>query len=309
MSHSDNINPIELGASLYVPATRNDLIALGQGQQIPSLRSLIYCTEDAILQKDVETAIQQIKLTLPYLEHQMLRFVRVRNPQVLEQLLSLNHIDRITGFVLPKVCASKLGHYLQVIRKAGLGFTFEYMITVETKDAFSISKMERLRDQLLASELPVLSIRIGGNDLLNLLSMRRERGVTAYQTPLGQIINQLIMIFRPYGFHVSAPVYDYTNDPDTLARETQMDVQHGIIGKTAIHPQQIPIIEAAYQVKSDDLKAAQAVLDPNAQAVFRLGDQMCEPATHRQWAKRILRQAQIYGELPTQELHSTIRTA
>ncbi|MEY4531128.1 MAG: hypothetical protein RLZZ156_1849, partial [Deinococcota bacterium] len=98
MTHSDN-NPIELGASLYVPATRNDLIAIGQGRQIPNLRSLIYCTEDAVLEKDVSTAIQQIKLTLPYLEHKMLRFVRVRNPLVLEQLLGLNHIDRMTGFV------------------------------------------------------------------------------------------------------------------------------------------------------------------------------------------------------------------
>jgi citrate lyase beta subunit len=299
MNHSDTINPIELGASLYVPATRNDLIAIGQGVQIPNLRSLIYCTEDSILEQDVPVAIEQIKLTLPYLEHRMMRFIRARNPLVLEQLLHLNHIDRITGFVLPKISANNLGYYLKTIRKAGLGFAFEYMITVETKDALSVSKMERLRDQLMASELPVLSIRIGGNDLLNLLFMRRERGITAYQTPLGQIINQLIMVFRPYGFHVSAPVYDYTNDPETLARETQMDVQHGIIGKTAIHPLQIPIIEAAYQVQSDDLKAAQAILDPNAQAVFRIGDQMCEPATHQKWAKRILAQAQIYGEIPT----------
>jgi citrate lyase beta subunit len=78
-----------------------------------------------------------------------------------------------------------------------------------------------------------------------------------------------------------------------------MDVQHGMIGKTAIHPLQIPIIEAAYQVQSDDLKAARAILDPNAQAVFRIGDQMCEPATHQKWAKRILAQAQIYGEVPS----------
>jgi citrate lyase beta subunit len=310
MTHNDNINPLELGASLYVPATRNDLIAIGQGQQIPNLRSLIFCTEDSILENLVPQALEQIRLTLPYLEHPMLRFVRARNPIILEQLLCIKHIDRITGFVLPKVTASNLVDYLEAIRRVGLGFGFQYMITVETKDAFSVSQMERLRDLLLASELPVLSIRIGGNDLLNLLSMRRQRGITAYQTPLGQIINQLIMIFRPFGFHISAPVYDYTNDPETLALETQLDVQNGIIGKTAIHPRQIPIIEAAYQVRSDDVYAAREILKPNAPAVFRIGDQMCEPATHRNWAKHMLLQAQIYGEVPSpnfrKEIHEPI---
>lgn len=292
------LDPLELGASLYVPATRNDLIAIGQGRQIADLRSVIFCLEDSIAQSDLPMALEHIRLTLPYLEAAKLCFVRTRNPETLEQLLNLRHIERLHGFVLPKISPDNLGDYLKVIRHATLGFAFHYMVTLETKETFSSSQMERLRDLLLASELPVLSIRIGGNDLLNLLALRRQRGIDAYATPLGLVIKQLLTIFKPAGFHISAPVYDFTDDPETLARETTIDVQHGLISKTAIHPRQISIIEATYQVPSHDVLAAQAILAPNAPAVFRLDDQMCEPATHRNWAERILRQAQVYGQLP-----------
>ena len=39
----------ELGASLYVPATRGDLAAILTGRRFDGLRSLILCTEDAVL--------------------------------------------------------------------------------------------------------------------------------------------------------------------------------------------------------------------------------------------------------------------
>jgi citrate lyase beta subunit len=292
-------HPIELGASLYVPATRSDLAAIGQGRQIPNLRSVIYCCEDSIKETDVPLALQNLKAALGFFEHPMLRFARPRHPAMLEKMLQLPLIERLNGFVLPKVTASNLADYLKVIRHSSSGFGFQYMITLETKEAFSVQQMEHLRDLLLASELPVLSIRIGGNDLLNLLSLRRQRGVVAYETPLGLVIQQLVSVFKPYGFSVAAPVYDFTDDPETLISEALLDVQHGLVGKTAIHPRQIALIEAAYQVRAEDVIAARAILEPDAPAVFRIGDQMCEPATHREWAKSILNQARIYGELPT----------
>ncbi len=292
------VEAIELGASLYVPATRPDLVAIGQGRQIPNLRSVIYCCEDSIKATDLPLALDNLKTALPFLTQPRLRFARPRNPDVLEAMLQLPLIENLHGFVLPKVTASNLGQYLKVLRHSSNGFTFQYMITVETKEAFSVGKMERLRDLLLASELPVLSIRIGGNDLLNLLSLRRQRGMVAYQTPLGLVIQQLVNVFKPYGFSVAAPVYDFTDDPETLISEALLDVQYGLVGKTAIHPRQIASIEAAYQVRAEDVIAARAILAPDAPAVFRIGDQMCEPATHHQWAKSILQQARIYGELP-----------
>ncbi len=294
----ETVHPLELGASLYVPATRADLLAIGQGEQIPNLRSVIFCCEDSIYETDVPQALHNLGAALPCFESDLLRFARPRNPEVLEQMLSLSGIDNLHGFVLPKISAQNFGQYLEVIRHSSHGFKFQYMITVETREAFSVLEMERLRDLLLASELSVLSIRIGGNDLLNLLSLRRQRGMVAYETPLGLVIRQLVHVFKPFGFSIAAPVYDFTDDPETLIAEALLDVQHGLVGKTAIHPRQIALIEAAYQVRAEDVIAARAILEPNAPAVFRIGDQMCEPLTHSGWAKSILEQARIYGELP-----------
>jgi citrate lyase beta subunit len=81
-----------------------------------------------------------------------------------------------------------------------------------------------------------------------------------------------VRIFHPAGYHLSAPVFDYLDTPEVLAREVAADLQHGLVGKTAIHPAQIPVIEALYRVALDDYETAKAVLAPDAAAVFRRND-------------------------------------
>ncbi|MDR0717930.1 MAG: HpcH/HpaI aldolase/citrate lyase family protein, partial [Azoarcus sp.] len=70
---------------------------------------------------------------------------------------------------------------------------------------------------------------------------------------------------------------------------------HGLIGKTAIHPCQVPLIHDCYRVHADDLEMARQILHRNAPAVFRMHDSMCEPATHRNWAERLHLAASYYG--------------
>jgi citrate lyase beta subunit len=72
-------------------------------------------------------------------------------------------------------------------------------------------------------------------------------------------------------------------------------VAHGLFGKSAIHPEQVAVIEAAYQVSARDLEAAERILADEAPAVFRLQGAMCEPATHRVWATMICERARLYG--------------
>lgn len=281
-----------LGASLYLPATRSDLLDHALGVRVPQARSLIFCTEDAVREDDLPLALAHLEQVMPNLGGQTLRFVRVRNPEVLARVLALPGAERLTGFVLPKVTARGVGAYLDVL---GRGSAHQLMVTVETREAFSALEMESLRDVLLAREAPVLSIRVGGNDLLSTLGLRRTRGLHAYQTPLGPLIDRLVGLFKPYGFNLTAPVYDFTDDAETLAHEVRLDVQHGLFGKTAIHPRQIATIEAAYCVSAADFEAAQAIMRPDAPAVFRMHDMMCEPATHRSWAQAILDRAEVYG--------------
>jgi citrate lyase beta subunit len=103
------------------------------------------------------------------------------------------------------------------------------------------------------------------------------------------------MTFRPHGFNLSGPVFEYLERSDVLAREVRQDLAHGLFGKTAIHPEQVPVIERQYWVSAQDLDAAEKILAAGAPPVFRLHGAMCEPATHQTWARLILARARLYG--------------
>lgn len=286
---------MRLGASLYMPATRPDLVAVANGLKFPDLRSVIFCTEDAVHERDLELAINNLVALLPRLETgNLLRFIRPRNPIVLWRLLQLDGIEKIEGFAIPKFGLRSLGDWLRVWDDSK---GHRLMPILETVEVFNHRQMETLRDRLEDYGLKerILCLRIGGNDLLNLLGIRRSRGATVYDTPLRDTIADLVRIFHPAGYHLSAPVFDYLDTPAVLAREVQADLQHGLVGKTAIHPSQIPVIEALYQVSPDDYETATAVLAPDTAAVFRLRDSFCEPATHWRWAQGVLERARVFG--------------
>lgn len=289
------LSAVQLGASLYLPATRPDLLAVASGRRLPELRSVIFCTEDAVHGRDLERALGNLAALLPKLEPgPLLRFVRPRNPTVLWRLLQLDGIERIQGFALPKFGPHTLGDWLRVWDDSKGHHLLPILETVET---FDHRKMEIMRDRLEDYGLKdrILCLRIGGNDLLNLLGIRRSRGATIYDTPLRGTIADLVRIFHPAGYRLSAPVFDYLDAPEVLAREVEADLQHGLVGKTAIHPSQIPVIESCYRVPREDYETAAAVLAPDAAAVFRLCDSFCEPATHRRWADGVLERARVFG--------------
>jgi len=285
----------ELGASLYLPATRPDLLQVVKGEKLAEVRSVIFCTEDSVTARDLPLALENLRApiaALRYATNQM-RFVRVRSPEVLRHVLALPGIERLDGFVLPKVTRAVLPEYLRLLRGRG----HLLMPTLETKDVFDEREMIALRRALDRDGVRecVLSLRIGGNDLLSLLGMRRPRGRTLYQTPLGPVIARLVTTFKPSGFHLSAPVFEYLDDVATLEREVDEDLAHGLVGKTAIHPDQVPLIHACYRVHASDLEMADQILRDDAPAVFRMHDAMCEPATHRNWARRLQKAATCFG--------------
>ena len=55
-------NPWELGATLYMPATRKDIAEVVLEGKIPGLRSLVVCPEDAVSEHDIPFAIQNLSL-------------------------------------------------------------------------------------------------------------------------------------------------------------------------------------------------------------------------------------------------------
>jgi citrate lyase beta subunit len=286
---------LALGATLYVPATRPDLLSILTGEKLAHLRSVIVCTEDAIHDHELPVALNNIEQALQHgANRSPTVFIRVRNAEVLTRLVNMPGIAHIDGIVWPKATPDNLPILAEVVADQP---RLWIMPTLETIDAFDRRRLEALRMALEKLTNPVLCLRIGGNDLLSLLGLKRPKAMTIYDTPLGAVIDDIVLTFAPAGYEIAAPVFEHLDSMDTLARETAIDVAHGLLSKTAIHPAQLSVIEEVYRVIPTDQELAKRILDPAALAVFQYAGQMCEPATHRRWAERLLLRAEIFGLL------------
>lgn len=297
---NDKLSPYQLGATLYMPATRSDLLEVILQQKIPDLRSLVICLEDAIAEHEVEAALLNLYAGLEQLYQterraQPLVFVRPRHAAMALELLNHRSICALDGFVLPKFDHDSFQHWQKVIQTSPSHFWF--MPTLETDQILDAYAVRELRLRLQQAELKsrILVLRIGGNDLLACLHLRTHPQHTLYEGPLAYVVGMLVAQLAPAGFQLTAPVFECFRDHTVLKAEFQRDLLHGLVGKTVIHPSQIPIIHQALRVKPSDYLAAKKILANHSPAVFQLNGVMCELTTHQNWAWRVLEQAKYFG--------------
>jgi citrate lyase beta subunit len=293
----ERISPYRLGATLYMPATRPDLVEIACGQRLAGLRSIVICLEDAVHHLELPEAQSNLRRALHQLgaerrQRGPLLFVRPRNPAMATTLLDWPEAERIDGFVLPKLDGNNLMAWSSHLN----GCKQLLMPTLETPAIFDPVAVTELRDALICELADqIIALRIGGNDLLGLLGVRRNRERTLYDGPLAYTVAMLCSILGSSGFALTAPVMERYDRPDLLREELARDLDHGLVGKTAIHPSQIATIHAALQVDTDEYNEAMAITSSDAPAVFGLNGAMCEPATHSRWAEAILARAHHFG--------------
>ncbi|NHB58535.1 HpcH/HpaI aldolase/citrate lyase family protein [Acinetobacter sp. 194] len=294
---------IELGATMYVPATHDQLWEVTEGIKFPLLKSIAVCLEDAVLEKDVQKAMVNLKhLLQKRAENPNIKapavFIRPRHIEMAKHILDweLNHT--FSGMILPKFTIHNLKKWMEV-----LPANLQYMPTLETKEIFDISHNAELHQALKYDFHKTLCLRIGGNDLLSCLNLRRPKNATIYETPVGALIPQLAGMFIPDGFQLSSPVCEHFENTHLLMEEIKQDMNNGIYTKTAIHPLQIGHIHLALQVSSEDFHEAQQILSHDAQSVFKSHGSMLEPATHKNWADMILLRYKTFGLVKTHLLN------
>lgn len=285
-----------LGATLYMPVIHPKVPDILSGRTVSPASSIVLCLEDALREEDVERGVQTLVNLLrdrAYAEDARPRvFIRPRSYDMACRLRAVHGIDRIDGFVIPKARPETLPDWVSLIN----GTRLCLMPTLESPDLFDPTHLIRFRDLLLsAGPERIAAVRIGGNDLLGAMALRRVWGVTSYEGPLAWFLLMVAGLLIPAGIPVAAPVYDIIEDLETLRREVERDVQMGFVSKTAIHPVQVPVIEGALVVPHEELAAAEAILAHDARAVFQVGGVMCEPATHAAWARRTLARAGRFG--------------
>lgn len=289
------LSPIQLGGSLYIPATHKNVNEICNTNKYPNLRSCIIDTEDAIGEDELETALKNISKMLEYYEPKgLIVFIRPRNPEVLQTILKIKNIDKIDGFSLPKFSTEVMRQYAQIISMSGCDF--HLMPVLESLDIFRRERLEEIRSFLLNSSLSILSLRLGGEDMMQYLGLKRRCEDNIYELVApSKVIADVLNTFKPFGFNISATVFNCIDKPQLYHKNVQEDLRQGLIGKTIIHPNQIDPINKAYKVTEKEYEMALKMLDRNTEAIIVQDGQMGEKFAHTSWAKVILQRYEFYG--------------
>lgn len=283
-----------LGSTLYMPIVHHCVPDYFSGAADFPSPSVVLCLEDALAEGDVARGVATLKNLLKHsqVNSNTRIFVRPRSLEMASQLAEITGIEKIEGFVAPKIVPETAAVWLDLATAANL----RIMPTVESAQFFDPGRITALRAVLDDYDKSrIAAIRLGGNDLLSSMALRRHEGITSWEGPLAWVLSMASSLLISGGYSVAAPVYDIITDIDTLKREVKQDVAAGFVSKTAIHPAQVSHILAAFRVGEAEVKQARAILDNRASAVFQIGGVMCEPATHMAWAYRILARSEHCG--------------
>lgn len=315
----NNLLGYRVGALLYTPANKRSIADSIIHKKIETPYSLALCLEDTINDTFVKEAediliesfrtIYAARDTSSFFLPNI--FIRVRRPDQIPALYSRLGQSRslLTGFIVPKFSLENADEYIIEIKKINDASEQRlYMMPILESPAIidlrtRYDVLYKLKDKLDSISEYILNIRVGGNDLCHIFGYRRHADETIHDIkPISHILCDIITVFG-MDYIISGPVWEYFDGDDWksgLENELKKDRLCGFVGKTAIHPRQIPVINEAYQVSAQDFKDAAAILawdtgNPSFVASNSSHQRMDEYKVHANWAREIQMRAEAYG--------------
>lgn len=253
-----NILQYCLGGTLYMPGTKiiiDKILAC----KLTGITSLVMCCEDAIQEKDVNlaeenilyhlgsivTAIKEDKITIDDIP---LIFLRVRNLaqfNSFSQKLTNEQASVLSGFVFPKFDSFSAGNYLKLLEKISIqNKTILYGMPI--LEGRTIAFKETRNDELLIlkrilepyREL-ILNIRVGGTDFSAIWGVRRGINYSIYDIlTVRDCLSDILNFFSRSDddYVVSAPVWEYflAYKKDNLNNLLQEDIHKSILNRVPI---------------------------------------------------------------------------
>lgn len=316
----DYAKALSVGALLYSPALNHKIADMViQGRLRPPY-SLALCLEDTISDSLMSEAERQVAETvhricdaaqtqdfyLPKL------FIRVREPEQIGRVFASVQAwqEILTGFVFPKYTLDNAAAYHQALLGANdrANHPLYMMPILESREIVDFrtrrNVLGRLKEQVDAMAELVLNVRVGGNDFSNAFAARRHYDETIYDIlPIAQLLGEILTVFS-IDYVVSGPVWEFFfSDNDEwkqgLRQELKLDRLNGFVGKTVIHPKQIPVVNEMLKVTQKDYEDAKTILnwDDGGLLVGKSygGERMNEVRTHGNWAKKTLLLSELYG--------------
>lgn len=219
-----------LGATLYMPGTRENIAQDIILKKYTGLASTVFCLEDSIGDSEVpraeENLTNQVKRIHTASNNQEIKsadlpliFIRVRTPDQILRLIERmgDSAELIAGFVFPKFTSASY-KYLEIIKRLNHQLTgpFYGMPIIESPEVIycesrihELMEIKRLLD--LYQDL-VLNVRIGATDFSGLYGIRRGPDVTIYDiTVIRDCIANIVNIFgrSESKYVISGPVWEY----------------------------------------------------------------------------------------------------
>lgn len=311
-----------VGALLYIPSLNTKAADKIMNHKFDKMTSCCFCLEDTIQDDSLELAEDTLKETLIKLKEMSekerpLIFVRVRTPEHLKRIHKKFRCvhDVITGYSLPKFDASNAAEYVSIMMDINYNSLavsdkkFYFMPILESRMIADISTrantLHHIKNIIEPVSDYILNIRVGGNDFCNLYGLRRNVKQTIYDIGVVRdILTDIVNVFS-FDYTISGPVWEYfkRNDDDNawlngLNRELELDRCYGFVGKTCIHPSQLPVVYDSLKVCKEDYEDACRILDwkPKNMAVEKgSSSRMNEVKCHIKWAHKTKALGDIYG--------------
>lgn len=311
-----------LGGMLYMPATKEFAQAI-LGRKYSALTTMAMCFEDACEDDKVQAAEENVLKMLDTLAEIIqigglsqdtipLIFFRVRSVQQFKnfsQQLKPEHFKLIAGFIFPKFTSENGYDYLSHLRFLNETYR-EPLYGMPILEDRNIAQKETRMEELTAIRTAldtykdfILNVRVGCTDISSCFGVRRKVFHTIYDViTVRDCLADVLNVFHEYV--VSGPVWEYfktgineEKDEDAMSgllRELYLDRLNGFIGKTCIHPTQLPYVNQAFAVTEEEFEDANQILGMSS-GVAKGSNKMNEAKPHRNWAKRILGRAAAYG--------------
>lgn len=200
-----------LGATLYMPALRDNLLEDIHKMAKQGISSLVICLEDSIPDDKLQEAEHNLTVTLKQLAQENvdelpLIFCRVRTPEHYHHIIQENGalLSSLTGMVFPKFDALDGRGAAFLSLHGGFSSTldtpFYYMPVIESpavmhRETRKVT-LKNISELLSKHHDQLLAVRVGATDMGSVYALRRNRDFTIYDvhviaSALADIVNVL----------------------------------------------------------------------------------------------------------------------
>jgi citrate lyase beta subunit len=253
-----------LGATLYIPSTKDNIHEMLLTVKYPALTSIVLCLEDAISIEQTSDALQNIieffsqlnkssSENSSILKDLPLIFIRIREYSQLEHLLEFPLVRYFTcGFILPKFDAAVGGKCLSLIDETNKKFTCTLYALPLIESLRVINQQTRVNELALiksclnAYKHLILNIRIGGTDFSGYFGLRRSTELSIYDIfVVSHCISDIINFFSidnadNIDYVISGPVWEhFSSITDTqkiisMKKQSTLPADYGSVGFKAV---------------------------------------------------------------------------